>query len=133
MSRVEGQECRGSRVEGEGPGNIKKKNNILSYIIILICYANRVVRLFSTFSPCAFVSNPMEKRAERFGYEVTINPLGDGDFFHASAAKALGNPGPRLSTLEPRYSTLDPRPSTKTYTPINTIFVVLTPNSRPPF
>ena len=110
---------------------LKKKNNILSYIIILICYANRVVRLFSTFSPCTFVSNPMEKR------EVTINPLGDGDFFHASAAKALGiktqGLDSRLSTLDPRYSTLDLRPSIKTYTPINTIFVVLTPNSRPPF
>ena len=49
-----------------------------------------MVRLFSTFSPCAFVSNPMEKRVERFGYEVTFNPRGDGDFFYASAAKALG-------------------------------------------
>ena len=116
---------------------LKNNNNILSYIIILICYANRVVRLFSTFSPCTFVSNPMEKRAERFGYEVTINPLWDGDFFHASAAKALGietqGLDSRLSTLDPRYSTLDLRPSTKTYTPINTIFVVLTSNSRPPF
>ena len=56
----------------------------------------------------------MEKRAERFGYEVTINPLGDGDFFHASAAKALGietqGLDSRLSTLDPRYSTLDLRP-----------------------
>ena len=69
---------------------LKNNNNILSYIITLLCYVNRVVRLFSTFSPCAFVSNPMEKRVERFGYEVTFNPRGDGDFFYASAAKALG-------------------------------------------
>ena len=100
-------------MEGEGPGNIKKNNNILSYIIILICYANRVVRLFSTFSPCTFVSNPMEKRAERFGYEVTINPLGDGDFFHASAAKALGietqGLDSRLSALDILPSIFDPR------------------------
>ena len=44
----------------------------------------------NTFSPCAFVSNPMEKRVERFGYEVTFNPPGDGDFFYASETKALG-------------------------------------------
>ena len=92
---------------------ILKKNNILSYVIILICYANRVVRLFSTFSPCTFVSNPMEKRAERFWYEVTINPLGDGDFFHASAAKALGietqGLDSRLSTLDILPSIFDPR------------------------
>ena len=32
----------------------------------------------------------MEKRVERFGYEVTFNPPGDGDCFYASAAQALG-------------------------------------------
>ena len=32
----------------------------------------------------------MEKRVERFGYEVTFSPPGNGDFFYASAAKALG-------------------------------------------
>ena len=92
---------------------LKNNNNILSYIIILICYANRVVRLFSTFSPCAFVSNPMEKRVERFGYEVIINPLGNGDFFHASAAKALGigtqGLDSRPSNLDILPSILDPR------------------------
>jgi len=28
--------------------------------------------------------------AERLGYEVTLYPLGDGDCFYASAARALG-------------------------------------------
>ena len=32
----------------------------------------------------------MEKREERLGYDVAFNPPGDGDFFHASTAKALG-------------------------------------------
>jgi len=31
----------------------------------------------------------MEKRLERLGYEVTLNPPGDGDCFYASAAKPL--------------------------------------------
>ena len=109
-SRDEGQEGRGSRVKVQV---ILKNNKILCYIIILICYANRVDRLFSTFSPCAFVSNPMEKRPERFGYEVTINPLGEGDFFHTSAAKALGietqGLDSRPSTIDILPSILDPR------------------------
>ena len=50
----------------------------------------------------------MEKRAERFGYEVTINPLRGGDFFHASAAKALGI---ETQGLDSRPSTLDILPS----------------------
>ena len=32
----------------------------------------------------------MEKRVERLEYDVAFNPPGDGDFFYASAAKALG-------------------------------------------
>ena len=43
-------EGRGSRVKG--PGNIKKKVKILSYII-LIHNANSAVHFFSTFSPYA--------------------------------------------------------------------------------
>ena len=37
-----------------------------------------------------FVSNPMEKRVERLGYEVAFIPPGDGDCFYASGAKTLG-------------------------------------------
>ena len=32
----------------------------------------------------------MEKRVKRLGYDVSFSPPGDGDFFYASAAKALG-------------------------------------------
>ena len=76
--------CRGSRVE------LIKVN--IKIIVILNKYITlvRAVHLFSTFSPCAcFVSNPMEKIVERLGCEVTFNPLGDGDYFYTSAAKAL--------------------------------------------
>jgi len=41
------------------------------------------------FSALFFLSNPMEKRVERLGYEVTLNPPGDGDCCYTSAAKAL--------------------------------------------
>ena len=37
-----------------------------------------------------FLSNPIEKRVERLRYDVTFNPPEDGDFFYASAEKALG-------------------------------------------
>ena len=66
--------------------------------------ANRAVRLFSSFSVSLrllckrlksflsflFVSNAMETRVERLGYDVSFNPPGHGDFFYASAAQALG-------------------------------------------
>jgi len=44
-------------------------------------------------------SNPVEKRVERLGYEVTFNPPGDGDCFYASAAKALGIETQSLKTF----------------------------------
>ena len=32
----------------------------------------------------------MDKRVKRLGYDVSFHPPGDGDFFYALAAKALG-------------------------------------------
>ena len=50
-----------------------------------------------------FVSNPMKKRVERLGYDVSFNPSGDGDCFYASAPKVLGIETQGLKKVRVRF------------------------------
>ena len=63
------------------------RGSSLQYFLALRLLCKRLKLFFSFF----FVSNPMEKRVERLGYDIAfnINMPGDGDFY-ASAAGALG-------------------------------------------
>ena len=58
----------------------------LQYFLTLRLLCRRLKSFFSFF----FVSNPMQKRVKHLGYDVSFNLPGDGEFFYALAAKALG-------------------------------------------